>query len=202
MGPPTGLTDSASLVVTDASAIINLNATGRAHQILTAIPNRIAVVDVIPAELDLGRSRGRSDADQLAELVSHKVIEVVTLDDESDAHFENLVVGSAAETLDDGEAATIAYAVAHDGIAIVDERKANRICAERFARLRRGCTLDLLAHPRVTAALSEEDLADAVFRALVQARMRVIPAYIDWVVRLIGTDRVNLCHSLPAAVRA
>ena len=44
-------------------------------------------------------------------------------------------------------------------------------------------------------------LADAVFGALQQARMRVLPQHLDWVVTLIGQDRAQVCPSLPRIVR-
>jgi predicted nucleic acid-binding protein len=59
------------------------------------------------------------------------------------------VVGPAQTTLDDGEAATIAHAVALNGVALIDERKANRICTERFPELRIASTVDILVHPSV-----------------------------------------------------
>ena len=44
------------------------------------------------------------------------------------------------------EAATIAYALAHAGTALIDEHKATRICRERFPALRLACTTDVLIH--------------------------------------------------------
>jgi hypothetical protein len=55
MGSLTCLTDPAALVVADASVIISLNATGFAQEIVRALPNRLAVVDVVPAELELAQ---------------------------------------------------------------------------------------------------------------------------------------------------
>jgi predicted nucleic acid-binding protein len=201
MGCLTCLTDPKALVVADASAIINLNATGRAQDIVRALPNRLVVVDVVSAELEQGRRRGRLDADLLNQLVTAGLIEVVKLNDQTVHHFEELVIGSAAKTLDDGEAATIAYAVGHEAIALVDERKATRICAQRFPKLCLGCTVDIFTHPEVLRALGAEALAGAVFGALYHGRMRVFPHHVDWVVELIGTDQAALCTSLPGSVR-
>lgn len=198
---PTCLTDPSALLVADASTVINLNATGCAPRLLKALPNRMVVVDVAQEELGQGRQRQRQDADLLAELVKAKLVEIVSLDDQGESYFEQLVVGDAKDTLDDGEAATIAYAIAHEAIPLVDERKANRLCAERFPQLRVGCTVDIFTHPEILQSLGSEKLAGAVFKALYHGRMRVFPHHIEWVLALIGTERAALCRSLPASAR-
>src|SRR5581483_3817592 len=119
MRSSTALTDPAALLVADSSTIINLVATRAAAAVISALPNRIVVVAVIPDELETGRELGRRACDGLKALV-----------DAANGFFEELVVGPAVETLDDGEAATIAYALAHGGTALIDERKAMRICRE------------------------------------------------------------------------
>ncbi len=201
MGLPTCLIDPAALIVADTSTVINLNATGCAREIVRAIPNKLVVVDVVPGELAEGRLRGRQDADLLDQLVAAGLVEVVKLDEVSVVHFEKLVVGPAAMTLDDGEAATIAYAVSHKGIAIIDERKATRIATEKFAKLHVGCTVDILAHPKVQKSLGKKVLAEAVFNALYHGRMGVFQHHVEWVMRLIGTDRASECTSLPRSIR-
>ena len=198
----TCLTDPGAPVVIDTSAAINVIATGCAAVILQALPYPILAVDAVPAELEEGRRRGRPDADLLAELIVAGYIRIATLGDGAGHVFEELVIGSAAETLDDGEAATIAYAAAHGAIAVIDERKANRICEVRFPALVRGCTLDLFTHPAVLDALGRERLAGAVLNALRNARMRVLPRHVEWVVGLIGLKDAAECPSLPRAARS
>lgn len=201
MALPMPLTDPASIVAADASTVINLNATGCAREVIQAIPNKVVVLDAVASELHEGRRRGRRDADLLAELVAARVVEVVELDDSSGIHFERLVVGAAAMTLDDGEAATIAYAYRHHAVAIIDERKATRLCAEMFPSLRVGSTVDILAHPSVEERMGKRMLAEAVFNALQNGRMRVFPRNVEWVVNLIGQERAAGCASLPNSVR-
>jgi hypothetical protein len=87
-------------------------------------------------------------------------------------------------------------------IAVIDERKAKRICRAWYPGLVVASTVDLLALDSVTKALGEEQLAEATYNALSTARMRVLPEHIDWVVNLIGAERTVLCTSLPAHVRA
>lgn len=202
MGSLTSLTDPAALLVADASAVINLNATGCAADILKALPNPVAVTDVVPGELETGRSRGRRNADMLQELVTAGLISIVPLNDAAARHFEQLVVGSAATTLDDGEAATIAYTVANGGIPIIDERKANRICVERYPSLCAACSTDIFMHQNVIKEIGHVRLAQAVLNALQTARMRVVPNHMKWVLDLIGIEQAVLCPSLPSSVRS
>lgn len=197
----TCLTDPDIPLVADASTVINLNATGCAREVIRALPNRLLVVDVVPVELAAVRHRQRQDAGLLDELVASELIEIVGLDDRSAECFEQLVVGPAATTLDDGEAATIAYAVRQNAMAIIDERKANRICAESFPHLRVGCTVDIFTHPNMERDLGRKKLSDAVFNALYQGRMRVFRHHVEWVVGLIGVERAGACVSLPSSVR-
>lgn len=201
MRSSTALTDPAARLVADASTVINLVATGSADEIIAALPNRILVVDVVPCELETGRTRGRAACDRLKELASSGALDVVELGDDALTYFEELVVGPAVETLDDGEAATIAYALTHSATALIDERKATRICRERFPSLRLGCTIDVLIHADVQTRLGPALLADAVFRALQEGQMRVLSHHLEWVIGLIGGERAALCPSLPRRAR-
>jgi predicted nucleic acid-binding protein len=201
MGSSTALTDPAARLVADASTIINLIATANAAAILSALPNRVLVVDVVPGELETGRARGREAFDRLTELANAGAVEIVGLTDDAAPYFEDLAVGAAAATLDDGEAATIAYALAHAGTALIDERKATRICAQRFPQLQVACTVDVLVHPEVQRRLGADLLGNAVFSALQDGRMGVLPRHVDWIVGLIGEARAALCPSLPRRFR-
>ena len=194
------LDDRSAAVVVDTSVVINLNATGNADAILRALPNRCVVTEPVLRELRAGRRKGRQDADALASLIDRHLVEQAQLRDLGMSHFESFVSGSATETLDDGEAATIACAIERSAVALIDDRKAIRICAERFPNLAVACTVDVLAHRRVQAALGRR-LEDAVFNALDRGRMRVPTRYGQWVVDLIGKERAAVCRSLPARFR-
>ena len=112
-----------------------------------------------------------------------------------------LVVGSAAETLDDGEAATIAYALTSSYEALIDERKARRICAEPYAALVVTTTVELLLDSTTKAELGPDGVEDALFSALSCGRMRVPSLQLDRVVGILGKERAALCNSLPAHAR-
>jgi predicted nucleic acid-binding protein len=195
------LTDPTATLVCDASTIINLNATGCAVAVLKALPNPFAISEVTLGELQEDTRSNRNDAKLVAELQRLGLIKALALDDESALHFELLVAGRTSDTLDDGEAATIACAVGIKAVPIIDERKANRICKARYPNLNVGCTVDILAHEALIAVLGADNLSSAVINALQQARMRVLPQYLPWVVDLIGPANASLCPSLPAHVR-
>ena len=196
------LTDSTLPVVADTSVVINLNATGYSAAILDALPNQFLVVEEVSFELEVDSRTGRNDAEALSALVAQGSVELVRLGDAGTQHFISLVSGPANQTLDDGEAATIAYALEHGATALIDERKAIRICAERLGELSTGCTVDIFTQDDVQRILTRDTLADAVFNALYQGRMRVPDHYVGWVVNLIGEERAAQCRSLPASVRS
>lgn len=198
------LRDPTVPVIADTSVVINLNATGCAETILEALPNRFFVVSQVLDELETDRQTGRNDAGAITASVASGRVTVVQLGETGRGYFLDLVSGSAARTLDDGEAATIAYALEREpyDIPLIDERKANRVCATRFAGLVTGSTVDVLAHDSVQAALGHDRLAEATFNALSAGRMRVLPHHAEWVVNLIGPQRAARCTSLPRAVRS
>jgi predicted nucleic acid-binding protein len=201
---PMGLFDSSDNdlpLVLDASVVINLSACGAGADVLRAIKRRKMVCDVIHQELSRDPPAIRNDAARLRAWIDENLIDEIPLASIDDTPFLELVSGSAATTLDDGEAATIALAMSFDGAAILDERKAIRICAERYPNLRRGATTDLLLHEDVMATLGMTKTAEALFAALKDARMRVLSEHLPKVLTLLGPERASLCPSLPRRVR-
>lgn len=201
MGLPNCLLDPSKPLVLDASVAINLNATGCCVRILDAIPNPVVILDIVSRELEAGRAKGRTDADVVAALVASGRVEIASLCAECEGNFLAMVCGSGSATLDDGEAATIAWAVAHGSTPIIDEKKGLSICQDRFPSVQAATTTDIFAQNRVLAELGRGDLGDAIFNALIAARMRVQERHIPWVIDMIGSSRAQLCHSLPLSAR-
>ena len=199
MACPSCLDDPQVPIVIDSSVVINLTTTGYAEKILQALPSQFYIADEVALEIEHGRKK-YTTADTLTTLVQRGFLSVISLGQEGRSHFVRLIAGRATETLDDGEAATIASALEHRGVALIDERKALRICTERFAHLRTGYTVDLLTHRNVRAALGHYKLGNAVFEALYHGRMRVPHTYIDSVVNLIGPNRASKCSALSTVV--
>jgi predicted nucleic acid-binding protein len=196
------LTNPAVMVIADASAVINLNASGCAATMLKALPNRVMLVDTVVSELRSDKRTGRNDAKLLRSMIDADLVGVKALADLTTNHFADLVAGPAAETLDDGEAATLACALEIDAAAIIDDRKAVALCTRKYPSLVVASTVDVFAHEAVEVALGRAKLADAVYAALQTARMRVPIRHEEWVVALIGEGRARNCSSLRGRLRA
>jgi predicted nucleic acid-binding protein len=186
------LADARGDLILDTSVIINLSASGVAAEVLGALPHRRWMVDMAAAEVRRDSRNGRSDVDVLSGLTAQGSVNIVTLDQAGLHVFESLVVA-----LDDGEAATIAAAVRQQAVAVIDERKARRICAEEFPDIAHATSIDVFSHPAVVQILGANRLADAVHAALKQARMSVRPDQRDWIIELIGNERAAECSSIP-----
>ena len=199
MRPPNFPHDPEKALIADASVVINVTTSGRAHEIIGAIPNRFLVADVVVSELESGRDKGHKSAEQLQELIDSGLVEVAAMGDVAKNHFMDLVSGPAGSTLDDGEAATISIALEFDAIPLIDERKARRICGARYRGLVCGYAIDIFAHPAVGKALGKAGLASAVFNALQGARMHVWPEHEAWVVSVIGAENAAKCNNLTHA---
>ena len=195
------LLDPCKPLVFDASVLINLNASGYSREILGAFPNKVFVTQEVMQELKEDRKNGSRDFNGISQSASAGNITIKKLNDYEIDLFEQMVIGPAGTTLDVGEASTIAYAARNQAIAIIDERKAHRICKERYASLFVGCTIDIFAHPAVQTALGAENLHSAIVNALSKARMSVFPEYINWIIKIIGQENAGNYQSLPRQVR-
>jgi len=190
------LTEEDSHLVLDSSVVINLLATGQPAAILRALAMPAVVTDNVVREIKRGAMSGRPEVNLLNDLISNKIVREGQLDGQPLQMFFELVSGSASESLGDGEAATLAFASSNCGFAVIDEKKATRLSANRFGSLRLATTIDILAHDAVRSALGHATLAEATIQALRLARMQVREHQFDWVVDLIGAENVAACPSL------
>ncbi len=195
------LADNKIPLVADTSVIINLIASGIPDQLLSGIRHPIYIVDEIIPELDRGTQKGCHDVRVLTQLINDGIVTCVSLNDDCWEHFEQLVSGSAKSSLDDGEAATLAYCAVHRTIPIIDERKANRICKEQYSYLKPISSAALFKLAGNNGSIIEDHLSEAVHKALTVGRMRVLEHHIDWVISLVGPDKVANCNSLPRSHR-
>jgi len=189
------------MAVADASVWINLAATGCADRILGLYGATLEITQTALSELERGRLKGRQAADEVAALLHLGLMQVVDLDPRDEDLFLSLVAGAASQTLDDGEAATLVHAHRVRTTAFIDERKATSLAAVRFPGLVVASTVDLLFAPAVRSGLGEVGLGDALYGALVEAKMRVAAHHAPEVVACVGLERAEGCTSLPANVR-
>ncbi len=134
----------------------------------------------------------------LKELEAAGLLRIVSLSKAGYVAYLGLVgPAEPADSLDDGEAATLAHALDIGACALVDERKATRIARALMPSRPPLCTLDLLSCPDVAATLGTAQVADMVFSALMRARMRVPPPFRAWITELVGPERLHECASIP-----
>ncbi|HSK01344.1 MAG TPA: hypothetical protein VK932_08890 [Kofleriaceae bacterium] len=180
--------------VLDASVLINLLGCGAADRVLAALPGRRVVADVTSRELLRHPLDPARAGNPLEPLVEAGLLERVELHTAAMQTFRALVGAEPPDDLGDGEAAAIALAQELSLAVALDDTKARRIARGRFPELQISSSVDLFASPPVAAALGD-GLGDAVFSALVHARMRVLPENEAWVLLLLG-DRAAECPSL------
>ena len=187
--------DDGRHLVLDASVLINLHACGRGHEILASLPRPAIVTDEVFQELrEGGRSapREREFADSL--LSDGHLILQSTAGQASEIYFELL---SDPRSLDDGEASTLALALANGYVPVVDERKARRELTDFRKEPKPPNSLDLLTHGAALAELGRTGVASAVYVALREANMRIQMHQREFVIDLIGRQRAIECNSLP-----
>jgi predicted nucleic acid-binding protein len=186
-------TEERGLII-DTSVVINLHWCTYGAEILSAIPNEVAVPEIVAAELDNERSRRTGEHGFLERLIAAGTVEIVNLTEAEYKVYEELVSGSPS--LDDGEAATVAVAVSRNLFAIIDEKKGRRV-ALSLTKEEPGCSLDLFRHATILAKLGNEHALEALFRSLRDARMRIATERAEEVIALLGIDRAKECKSLP-----
>ncbi|WP_244423879.1 hypothetical protein [Phyllobacterium sp. YR531] len=180
--------------------IINLNATGRASDIVRAFDVTLCASTVVRDELMIDRFNGRDDAGLARALADERLLEFIPFDHDGELIFAGLVSGPADQTLDDGEAATLALGAVHARTVVIDERKALRIAADRFAAMQVISTADILCSDLILSAFGREQVADLVFNGLTGARMGIPERHHGFVSDLLG-PRTAACRSLPASLR-
>lgn len=193
---PSRLADGVCSLVLDASSGLNLLGTGRAPEVLRAFPHEVIMTKVAAGEVGRDPLEGTPGDVVLGRLQTAGLLRIDVLSDTAYLHYLELVGAPSPDGLDDGEAATVAYAAEVGAVPVLDERKGTRIAIPLCASPP-ICTLDLLSHPRLRTELGDAGVADAVHSALLHARMRVPQEFRAWVVDLLGADRLRECSSVP-----
>ena len=189
------LADDLTPLVLDTSVLINLHACSYGEQILAAIPNSLAVPEIVVRELEHETSRTNGEHQFLANLIAQQQVRQVPLDKPGWQIFEKLT--SAKPSLGDGEAATIAIAATGHFRPVIDDAKGRRSVELMMSKNAAAWSLDLLVHPAVQESLGNDTYIEAVYLALRDGRMRIDGGQCDAVVELIGIPRASNCPSLP-----
>lgn len=177
-------------LVLDASVLINILATGFAREIFTAIQEPCLVPQAVASEVHRD-PRDRKKVEPLGAYVNGGIIKIVDFNDRSLETFVSLVGGDLEESLDDGEAATLAIAHDQGFVAAIDENKARNLASRRFPNLSCVRTVDLLRRPELLVALSSAPHLEAVTGALEFGRMQIPAEHRQWIRALLGDDRAD-----------
>lgn len=189
------LADDLSALILDTSVIINLHACSIGDQIIAAIPNDIAVPDIVVQELQHETGRANGEHRFLQDLIALKRVRSLPLSDAAWLVFERLT--TATSSLGDGEAATIALAATSGFRPVIDDVKGRKAAELLIRGIAPAWSLDVLLHPEVRNEVGVSASHDAIYNALRIGRMRIDDERCDAVVELIGVERAITCTSLP-----
>lgn len=183
--------------VLDASAVINLLGSKAPEFILQALDGKAVVAEPAWREVKYDPTRRLDIAAALASLAGPGLLEVAALSPQSATLFVDLLSAPGSDRLDDGEAATIAVAVEMGGVPVLDERRARRVYGARFQGLPLLCSVELFRMLEGNDPPEAIPLRELLFNALCNARMRVLPEHLDWVLGILGPELAGQCPSLP-----
>ena len=194
---PSRLCNAHNRLIVDASVLINLLGTGAPLAILHGL-NRVFEIDEIALqEVGVNPATRGSAEGVLNELRKAGVLKVVQMSSKVYDRFLAFAGADAPDDLDDGEAATLAHASSDAGyVAVIDEKKATRIAAAHKPAIEVLNSLDLLGAPELIAKFGEDYVAEAVYFALRDARMRVPHWARQWTAMLVGYPRAAECPGL------
>ncbi len=188
------LTSEMKIIVLDASVLINILGSGSPKALLAALRREV----VVPVLREVNRDpvEQRSSDVAIASLIESGLLRMESLDDLAANVFWSLVGAPSPDDLGDGEAAAIAYAVSTGAVSAIDDRKARRVAAANWPNQTLLHSIELFLASDVVQLFPPSDLADLVYGALSNARMRVPVEHRKAIVALIGADRASLCSSL------
>jgi predicted nucleic acid-binding protein len=181
-------------LVIDASVLINLLGSGAAEGVLQALTPAILIEQRALSEVLRDPSRNLPARHKRALLLERQLLQVRQLAGGAIECFLELV--TEPYCLDDGEAATIAYAVDLGAVAVLDERKARRVARERFPSLCVSSTAGLFRSVLEQGRMDAGQVRAVLLAALQRARMSVPSDEIDWVIGLLGVELAKQCPSI------
>ncbi|OQW90796.1 MAG: hypothetical protein BWK78_06175 [Thiotrichaceae bacterium IS1] len=180
-------------LVIDTSVLINLIASDDITKILTGLSSEILITESVSRELKKHPKDGRECGPLLSSLIERGLLKPVKLLPNALELYLDLTF-----ELGDGEASVIAYTVTQNQCAVViDERKARRICQERFQLSPILCTMDLFQEYFFRMKPNEQKFRQLLFNAVKIGRMRIlIEEHEIWVQEILGTNLIQQCPSL------
>ena len=165
---------SASAVVLDASAVINLLGSGKAEKCLKGLAIPCLIEERTFAEIKRHPIPGLCHVAALDELERNALLSVHRMTRDEYEIYLSLVSGTATKSLDDGESAAIAIAVMRGCAVVLDDRKARRVHRDRFPSVQMSSSLRLFIAAGERAGWPKERIAEYVEAARRTARMNIV----------------------------
>jgi predicted nucleic acid-binding protein len=162
-----------TVILLDACSLINLYATGRLSEMLSTVPARFVVSDIVLREsLYVRRGGIGDDADErepieLQPILDVRLLEVVVSDDDD----ESMTFIDLTALIDEGEAMSIALAMHRGWFVMTDDRKARRLLLER--EIACFSSLELVRHWSI--AVRPAPLEVQVILRAIEQRARWVP---------------------------
>lgn len=178
------LSDQGSKVVADASVIIYLNSSGHAEEIFSELACDFIVPEPVIVEIESGRSKGNKDADFLQKMLDSSFLRAEKLGLVGTVVSDRLADKLVNPHVHEGEASVIGCAVENFGNALIDEKRARRLCRNHIPALPIGCTAELLLSPCVRKILGPSTQSEALHRAVNHGNLYV-PKSLDYAVSKI-----------------
>jgi predicted nucleic acid-binding protein len=158
-------------VLLDTCVLINILASGEAEPILTTLKNRWLICTAVKKETIYLRTEEGDNplrAVSLDPLINSRLLEVCDIESEDEAR----LYVNYATNLDDGEAMSVALAVARGYTLATDERKARRIFLENGLREHLTCSSQIIREWSEAAAISPGRVKEALLEIMNGARFR------------------------------
>jgi hypothetical protein len=153
------------------------------------------VDEITLREVSIDPFTGRSAKALLEGLRNRKLLQTVKMTDNTFDLFLSLSGAVPPDDLDDGEAATLAQAASGNCVPVLDEKKATRVCLTRFPELALLNSMDIIAAPEMCNQVGMDGVAEMIFLALQNSKMRVASRERQWVLELLGEERIAQCTS-------
>lgn len=170
-----------TVLVLDASAMINLLGCGSPERILSALGQESALEESTLKEVIRNPINSEPARPYVDKLVSAGLIRITRMNDESYSHYIDLVSGEPKEALGRGESAAIAYAVEVSGVVILDDVKARRVGKARFPACVQLTSAALFRLAAERAQLTNREIVGLLDFARENARMHFLEDDQKWV---------------------
>ncbi len=168
-----------STLVLDTSVIINLGFCRIGNQILQVIDNRFVITNRVAFEI-VGAVKGSIHAPSKKfkqELVDANILSVINLSLE-EATFSDYLT-KMQDSIDDGEASTIALAAQRGFVPVIDEKRGRARASIELSNSTVGRSLDVILHPTVRSHFDESEVQEAVYFAMKNGRMHISPVQVQ-----------------------